>query len=446
MSYSVTVKTAGGFGGVTAIPGDKSITHRALILAALGNGRARVRNILASADCLSTLACLKQLGVEIDRDSTEVVVVGRGLGGFSEPLDVLDVGNSGTALRVLPAVLAAQPFFSVLTGDDSIRKRPVDRVIRPLSLMGGRLWAREGGRLAPVAVAGGRLQGIVYELPVASAQVKTAVLLAGLLAEGRTTVIEPVPSRDHTEIMLAHLGARLSVEALAGGGRRLTVEGGIRFDNRDLLVPGDFSSAAFFLAAGVLASDRGVTVEGTGLNQTRTGFLDVLNLMGGAFALTPSEETEGEPAGSVFIRKGFLRGSEIGGALIPRIIDELPLVALLATQAEGRTVIKDAAELRVKETDRIGLVAAELAKMGAAVRAMPDGFIIDGPTPLHGAAVDSQGDHRLAMMLAVAALVAEGSTTIGAAEAVNVSFPDFFDRLAALGADVVVKSLNHEPN
>ena len=424
--------------GRLRVPADKSISHRALIYSALAEGRASVGNLLGSADCLNTLGCLRALGVEIELNTSsaggdssllEAIVAGRGLFGLAEPSDVLDVGNSGTALRVLPGVLAAQDFTAFMTGDASIRRRPVDRIIEPLSLMGARIYARASGRLAPLAVVGGPLKGVEYTLPVASAQVKTAVLTAGLLAEGETTVIEPLASRDHSELMLDYLGADIRVDMDRDSGVCTIKVRRRPFAAKDIDIPGDISSAAFFITAGVLAADETVEVTDIGLNPTRMGFLEVLARMGAALDIKDERASAGEPVGSVIAARSSLRGTEIGGAIIPKLIDELPLVALLATQAEGRTVVCDAAELRVKETDRITLVAAELNRMGARITPTGDGFVIDGPTPLKGAVVLSHGDHRLAMMLAVAALVADGETVIEGAEAVDVSFPDFFDRL-----------------
>ncbi len=432
MNDKVVIIGPGSLAGSVMVPGDKSITHRALILSSIAKGTARLSNILTSADCLSTLECLRSLGVEIEREGSQATVKGLGLFGLTEPNDIIDVGNSGTALRVLPGILAAQPFFSVITGDRSIRGRPVDRIINPLSEMGARLWARADDSLPPLAIAGGRLEGIEYTMPVASAQVKTTVLLAGLLAGGKTTVIEPVLSRDHTEIMLEFLGIPISIEPAAGDGRRITVEGGFQFKSRNIAVPGDLSSAAFFLAAAVLAGESGVEAKGIGLNPTRIGFLDVLERMGATLKTSDKREVAGEIIGSVTAVKSPLTAVEVGGQIIPRIIDELPLLALLATQADGKTIVSDAAELRVKETDRISMVVSELGKMGARITGTSDGFIVEGPTPLSGAVVDSHGDHRLAMMLAVAALVADGETTINGAHAIQVSFPEFFDRLQEL--------------
>jgi len=439
MTYRAVIEGPQVLSGRLAVPGDKSITHRALVFSAIASGKSRISNILTSADCLSTLDCLRRCGVRIEVDGVKAVVHGRGLSGLVEPDDILDVGNSGTALRILPALLAGQGGFAVITGDRSIRTRPVDRVLKPLVEMGARVWARAGGRLAPVAVAGGQLKGIAYRLPVASAQVKTAVLTAGLLAEGRTTVIETAPSRDHTELMLEHLGAAVAIDADAARGERgITVTGQTQFTAGDIDVPGDFSSAAFFLAVGALAASGPVEVVGVGLNPTRTGLIEVLEKMGVAPDVLVRSVNAGEPVGAIGIERGRLVGTDIGGGLVPRLIDELPLVALLATQAQGRTIVRDAAELRVKETDRLALTAAELKKMGAKIAPTGDGFIIDGPTPLKGATVESHGDHRLAMMLAVAALAADGVTVIEGADAVDVSFPDFFDRLRELGADVAI--------
>lgn len=436
MTRQVIITGPTPLAGRLSVPGDKSITHRALIFSALAVGRARIANILTSADCLSTLNCLRRLGVNIELDGTDAAVDGVGFFGFKAPDAVLDVGNSGTALRVLPALLAAQSFSSIVDGDESIRKRPVDRVIKPLMSMGARIQARSGGRFAPMSIEGGPLRGIEYELPVASAQVKTAVIVAGLLAKDRTVIAEPILSRDHTERMLEYLGAAIRVED--GAERRIFVEGGVPFAAKDITVPGDISSAAFFLAAGVLGG-RGVEIEGVGLNPTRTGFIDVLQEMGAEPQITAGTESAGEPVGSIAAGLSSLVGARIGGALIPRVIDELPLVALLATQAEGRTTVADAAELRVKETDRVETVVSELKKMRAHIEATPDGFIVEGPTRLVGATVNSHGDHRLAMMLAVAATIAEGQTTIENAGAVDVSFPGFFEKLRSLGADISVE-------
>ncbi len=435
MNNRVVIRGPVSLAGSVVVPGDKSITHRALILSAIASGEARLSNILTSADCLSTLESLRSLGVEIKREGSHVTVEGRGLYGLIEPEDIIDVGNSGTALRVLPSVLAAQSFFSVISGDRSIRGRPVDRIISPLSEMGARLWARADDSLPPLAIAGGRLQGIEYTMPVASAQVKTTVLLAGLLADGKTTVIEPVRSRDHTEIMLEFLGVPISIEPGPQGGRRITVEGGHQFQSRDISVPGDISSAAYFLASAVMSGETGVEVKDIGLNPTRTGFLDVLARMGAALKIHDKHEVAGEIIGSVTASKTKLAAVDIGGAIIPRVIDELPLLALLATQADGKTTVSDASELRVKETDRINMVVTELTKMGARITGTSGGFIVEGPTRLSGAIVDSHGDHRLAMMLAVAALVADGETTINGADAIDVSFPEFFDRLNDLRSE-----------
>ncbi|MCL5025892.1 MAG: 3-phosphoshikimate 1-carboxyvinyltransferase, partial [Chloroflexi bacterium] len=359
----------------------------------------------------------------IERRDNRVRVNGVGLDGLREPPDVLDAGNSGTTTRLLSGILAGQPFLSVITGDASLRRRPMDRIAQPLRRMGATVLARAGGRL-PLAISGGGLQGIEYALPVASAQVKSCILLAGLYAAGRTTVVEPAPARDHTERMLRAMGVEVSRE-----GNRISLAGGQQPQGIDIEVPGDVSSAAYFLVAGAVVPGSEVLVENVGVNPTRPGALEALAAMGAEVALENRRDVGGEPVADLRVRGGRLRGTEIGGEIIPRLIDELPVLALAATQAEGRTLVRDAAELRVKESDRIHTVVTELQKMGARIEEQPDGFVVEGPTPLRGAGVGSYGDHRLAMSLAVAALVARGDTTISDAECVNVSFPGFMDTL-----------------
>ncbi|MCL4534005.1 MAG: 3-phosphoshikimate 1-carboxyvinyltransferase [Bacteroidetes bacterium] len=409
--------------GRLRVPGDKSICHRSLLLGAIARGETAVEGFVPSADCLSTLRCLQSLGVEIERRDNRVRVNGVGLDGLREPPDVLDAGNSGTTTRLLSGILAGQPFLSVITGDASLRRRPMDRIAQPLRRMGATVLARAGGRL-PLAISGGGLQGIEYALPVASAQVKSCILLAGLYAAGRTTVVEPAPARDHTERMLRAMGVEVSRE-----GNRISLAGGQQPQGIDIEVPGDVSSAAYFLVAGAVVPGSAVLVENVGVNPTRTGVLEALAAMGAEVALENRRDVGGEPVADLRVRGGRLRGTEIGGEIIPRLIDELPVLALAATQAEGRTLVRDAAELRVKESDRIHTVVTELQKMGARIEEQPDGFVVEGPTPLRGAGVGSYGDHRLAMSLAVAALVARGDTTISDAECVNVSFPGFMDTL-----------------
>ena len=403
--------------GVLRVPGDKSISHRAAILGALARGATRVSGFLRAADCLSTLRCLRGLGVSIDERDDALEIRG---GALREPDEVLDVGNSGTTIRLLAGVLAGQPFHSVITGDASVRRRPMDRVAVPLRQMGARVSGREGGRLAPLAIEGGGLRGIAYTTPVASAQVKSAVLLAGLFAEGVTSVREPLPSRDHTERMLGAFGAEVERDGVT-----TRLRGPATLRGAPVRVPGDLSSAAYFLVAAALVPGSEIAVADVGLNPTRTGILDVLQMMGAAVEVRDLREEGGEPVGTVAVRAGRLHGTTIAGALIPRAIDELPLVAVAAALAEGETVIRDAAELRVKESDRVEALARELGRLGAHVEAQPDGLAVVGTHRLRGGRVASGGDHRIAMSLAVAALCADGPVTIDDPACIETSFPGF---------------------
>ena len=417
---------SGPLKGTIAVPGDKSISHRAVMFGSIAEGTTEITNFLPGEDCLSTIACFRKLGVEILRDGSKVIVKGKGLEGLKEPEDVLDVGNSGTTIRLMMGILAGRPFHSILTGDPSIGKRPMTRVTNPLMQMGAEIKGRGGAEYTPISISGGKLEGIEYRLPVASAQVKSAILLAGLQAKGRTTVIEPEKTRDHTERMISLFGGKAE---LSEG--RVTVKGGQRLHAASVNVPGDISSAAFFLAAGAAVPGSIINLENVGLNETRTGILDVLLDMGAEVSIQPDSSFP-EPAGRITISHSTLRGTTIGGSLIPRLIDEIPIIALLATQAEGETVIKDAAELKVKETNRIDTVVNELSKMGADISATPDGMVIKGKTPLHGAKVSSHGDHRIGMMLSIAALIADGETELEDAQATAVSYPDFFAHLDSL--------------
>ncbi len=349
--------------GTARMPGDKSISHRALMFGALAAGTSRARNVADSADCRATRRIVEALGARVqDGAPGEVQIEGPGLAGLHEPADVLDAANSGTTTRLMAGILATRPFYAVITGDASLRSRPMARVVEPLSAMGATILGRDGGRLLPLTIKGGALRAIDYALPVASAQVKSAVLLAGLGAEGATRVREPAPSRDHTERMLEYLGASLRHDE--GG---VTVEGGATLRPFSLDVPGDVSSAAFFLAAGLLAAESAVTIPHTGVNNTRTGVVDVLQAMGGSVGVTPEPVDGPEPVATLSAQTSRLQATEIGGALIPLLLDELPLLALVATQAQGRTVVRDATELRVKESDRIATTAQELRRLGADV-------------------------------------------------------------------------------
>ena len=422
---------ARGLSGRLRVPGDKSISHRAALLGALAAGSTHIRGFLPANDCLATLEVLRALGVRIDRTDGEVVVQGRGMDGWQEPERPLFCGGSGTTIRLLAGLLAGQRFYSILDGNAQLRRRPMGRVAEPLRRMGAVVLGRAGGTLAPLSLAGGALEGIDYTTPVASAQVKSAILLAGLFAAGRTTVREPSPSRDHTERMLAAMG--VPVERSTSG--VVSVERA-PLQPLSVTVPGDISSGAFPLAIGAICQKTTLLIDGVGVNPTRTGILDVLRAMGATITEENAHEEHGEPVADLQISHRPLQATRIAGTQIPRLIDELPVIAVIASQAEGTTEVRDAAELRVKETDRIATIVAELSKLGARIDALPDGFRVHGPTPLHGAAVSSHGDHRLAMALAVAALVADGETTITGTACIADSYPGFAEALTALGVDL----------
>jgi 3-phosphoshikimate 1-carboxyvinyltransferase len=416
--------------GSIAIPGDKSISHRAVIFNGVAEGGARIRNFLAGADCLSSIACMQALGVEISRQGTEVEVRGVGLRGLKEAADVLDCGNSGTTLRLLAGLLAGQPFFSVLTGDGSLRSRPQKRIVGPLRALGAQLDGREGGDRAPLAIRGATLKGGAYELPIASAQVKSALLLAGLAGEGPLRLTGRIDSRDHSERMLRAMGIDLVAEAGAlvlNPPRQATLPYPL-----SLTVPGDPSSAAFWWVAAAIHPDAELTTTGVGLNETRSGALDALRAMGADISVTNQRDEGAEPVGDVTVRSSSLKGTTIGGALIPRLIDEIPVLAIAAAVAEGQTVVRDAQELRAKETDRIATVTEGLTALGVAAEATSDGLIVEGrggPGLRGNARLHSHGDHRLAMAWAVAGLVARATTTVVGTDAVDVSYPGFWETL-----------------
>ena len=414
--------------GSVRMPGDKSISHRYAILAAIAEGPSEIHGFSASADCRSTLECLKQLGVKIECQEHTVVVQGAGLSGLRVPAASLDAGNSGTTMRMLAGILAGQPFRSVLTGDASLSRRPMKRVIDPLTRMGARIQSAEGG-LPPLEIEGGTLKPIRYELPVPSAQVKSAVLLAGLFAEGETEVIEPVATRDHTEIALEQMGADISRR-----GRTIAVRGYARLEGRKLYVPGDISSAAFFLVAALLVPASNLVIENVGLNPTRTAILDLLAPMGGRVRVLNVEMVNGELLGNLHVEASKLQGGEIPPEAVPGLIDELPVLAVLGTQTEQGLAFHGAAELRVKESDRIAVVAENLRRMGAEVEEFPDGLRVAGQQKLRGAEIEARGDHRIAMAFTVAGLIAEDPTIIRDSACVDVSFPDFFETLARVTA------------
>jgi len=409
--------------GRIQVPGDKSISHRALMLGALAEGQTTISGLLLGEDPRSTASCFRSLGATISElNSEQVIVTGTGLGQLQEPIEVLDAGNSGTTMRLMLGILASHPdrFFTV-TGDASLRSRPMRRVIDPLRQMGAQIWHRQGG-FAPIAVQGQRLQPIRYHSPIASAQVKSCILLAGLMAEGETTVVEPALSRDHSERMLQAFGATIAVDPEQCSA---TVTGGARLQGQSVVVPGDISSAAFWLVAGAIVPDSDLTIVNVGVNPTRTGILEALWQMQADITLENERTVAGEPVADLRVRSSALKAGAIAGDVIPRLIDEIPILAVAAAVAEGTTTIRDAAELRVKESDRLAVMAAQLQQMGVAVTEHPDGLDITGGADLQGAAVDSHTDHRIAMSLAIAALRARGTTTIHRAEAAAISYPDF---------------------
>lgn len=407
--------------GRVQVPGDKSISHRAIMFGALARGRTVVRGFLRGEDCLSTVSCFRSLGIEIRDDGEFLEIIGQGLHGLKEPESFLNTGNSGTTTRLLLGILAGQKFYSVLAGDKSLCSRPMGRVIKPLSAMGAKIYGRRENTLAPLTVLPAELIPGDYALPVASAQVKSALLLAGMYADGVSSVIEPYLSRDHSERMLRSFGAELEISGL-----KVQIKGHPKLTGQEITVPGDISSAAFFLVAGAVAEKAEIVLTNVGLNQTRTGIIDVLKAMGADIEILREETIAGEPTGDILVRNSSLHGVNVRGEMIPRLIDEIPILAVAAALAEGETVISDAAELRVKETDRIAAVVAELKKMGADITEKPDGMIIHGGQPLHGAECETYHDHRMAMALAVAGLNADGETVINGAECAAVSFPDFF--------------------
>ena len=426
-----TVRRPARLRGTIRVPGHKSISHRAALLGALTTGTTRARRFLTSEDCLATLDCLRALGVEwrlIDEPSgTTLEVDGAGLHGLCEPEDVLDCRNSGTTMRIIAGILAGQPFTSVLTGDASLRARPVDRVIEPLRLMGAQVLGRRNDRLPPLTVRGGALHGIRYRQPVASAQVKSAVLLASLFADGETVVEEPGPSRDHTERMLTAMGADVRREGPAVSVRPVDALSAI-----DIEVPGDISSAAYWLVAAAAHPDAEVALPNVGINPTRTGLLDALAMMGVSLDVGEERMAGEEPVADLAVRSSRLHGIEAGGDLVLRMMDELPVLAVAAALAEGATVVRDAQELRVKESDRIASLVRELSKLGVAIEERDDGFVVQGGRPMRGVRVSGGGDHRLTMALAVAGLLTEGETIIEDGESVAVSYPGFWTDIAAV--------------
>lgn len=419
------IRRASSVTGSITLPGDKSISHRYAMISAIAEGPTRIQNYSTGADCHSTLGCVRALGLDVEGGGTEFVVHGRGLDGLRAPAGDLDAGNSGSTIRMLSGILAAQPFRSRISGDESLARRPMQRIMQPLAEMGARIRARED-KFPPLEIEGGRLRPIEYCLPVASAQVKTCVLFAGLFAEGETSVVEPIRSRDHTEIALREFGAEIRAER-----RKITVVGRPRLTARELVVPSDLSSAAFFLVAALLVPGSHLSIRGVGLNPTRSALLDFLIGMGARISIPAIETLNGELVGEIGVEYSDLRGGVIEGSLTPALIDEIPVLAVLGAATEQGLTVKDAGELRIKETDRIQTVVDNLRRMGVAAEQTPDGMVIPGRQTFHAAEFDSFGDHRIAMAFAVAALRANGESVIHGAEAASVSFPEFWDTLAA---------------
>ncbi|MGB8453152.1 MAG: 3-phosphoshikimate 1-carboxyvinyltransferase [Anaerocolumna sp.] len=417
--------------GEITVPGDKSISHRAVMFGSLAEGTTEISHFLQGADCLSTIQCFRSMGIDIENNkkNNNIAVRGKGLNGLIKPSDTLDIGNSGTTIRLMSGILSGQPFDSVISGDESIQGRPMDRIILPLSEMGAAISSIPGNGCAPLKIIGkkGSLNGIAYHSPVASAQIKSAVLLAGLYAGGETSVTEPYISRNHSEIMLRLFGADVKTKDTTA-----FIKPFPRLHAEKITVPGDISSAAYFIAAGLLVPGSELFIKNVGINPTRDGIIQVCKRMGADLELLNIRNTDTEAVADILVRSSELSGAEIGGSLIPTLIDELPVIAVMACFAKGRTVIKDAAELKVKESNRIDVMVNNLSLMGADVTATEDGMIIEGGKPLSGAIINSKADHRIAMSFAIAALVTEGDTTIEGAECVNISYPNFYSDLERL--------------
>ena len=407
--------------GEIRVPGDKSISHRGIMLGSLAEGDTHLHGFLEGADCLSSIACFQKMGIEIERDGSNVTIHGKGLHGLTKPSEILDAGNSGTTTRLMSGILAGQDFSSTITGDDSLRTRPMKRVITPLSEMGASIKSHDG--CLPMTVTGGHLHGIDYISPVASAQVKSCVLFAGLYADGKTSVTEPAISRNHTELMLRGFGASVKTDEEK---HYVEVEPEPVLYGQDITVPGDISSAAYFLVAGLICEDADILIKNVNINPTRAGILKVIEDMGGNISYTDRRTVSGEEVADINVRTSSLHGTTVEGDIIPTLIDELPVIAVMAAYADGTTVIRDAAELRVKESDRIATVTENLRAMGCDITPTDDGYIINGGRPLHGASIRTYKDHRIAMSFAVAALNADGETTLDAPSCVNISYPGFF--------------------
>lgn len=413
--------------GEISVPGDKSISHRAVMFGSLAEGITEVTNFLQGADCLSTISCFRQMGIAIENTPERIRIHGKGLHGLRRPEAILDVGNSGTTTRLMSGILAGQAFDCTINGDASIQKRPMKRIMMPLSLMGADISSIPGNGCAPLHIQGRPLKAIHYPSPVASAQVKSCVLLAGMYADGITRVTEPVLSRNHSELMLNHFGASVTTE-----GTTVSIQPEPHLEGRFISVPGDISSAAYFIAAGLLVPGSEILIRNVGVNPTRDGILRVCQAMGADITRINERADSGEPTADLLVRSSSLKGTVVEGEIIPTLIDELPVIAVLAAFAEGTTIIRDAAELKVKESNRIDVMVENLSRMGADIEGTEDGMIIRGGRPLHGAEINSRLDHRIAMSFAVAALAADGATLIGDADCVRISYPNFYEDLFSL--------------
>lgn len=421
------IKKQSNLRGELTVPGDKSISHRAVMFGSLAKGTTRITHFLTGADCLSTISCFRKMGIAIENEQGEVLVHGKGLHGLTAPSETLDVGNSGTTTRLISGILAGQDFVSELNGDASIQKRPMKRIMTPLAAMGADVVSIKGNGCAPLRITGKKLHAVHYASPVASAQVKSCVLLAGMYSDGVTSVTEPVLSRNHTELMLNFFGAHVESQ-----GTTASIQPEPCLEARDVAVPGDISSAAYFIAAGLLTPGSEILLKNVGINPTRDGMLRVCQAMGADITLL-NVRNEGEPTADLLVRTSSLHGTTIGGEIIPTLIDEIPMLAVMAAFAEGQTVIKDAQELKVKESDRIAVMAENLARMGADITPTDDGMIINGGRTLHGAEIDSHLDHRIAMSFAVAGTLCDGPMTIKNGDCVNISYPRFYEDLYSLG-------------
>lgn len=421
------VKRANSMKGELTVPGDKSISHRGIMFGAIAEGTTELEGFLDGADCRSTISCFRQMGIEISQDHDRVQIHGKGLYGLRQPKDMLDAGNSGTTVRLISGILAGQPFTTQLTGDASIQKRPMKRIMTPLSLMGASIRSLAGNDCAPLEIHGGSLVPIHYDSPVASAQVKSCVLLAGLYAEGQTSVTEPVPSRDHTERMLSGFGAEITSRE-----RTATVTGHPRLIGQHITIPGDISSAAYFIAAGLICPNSDLYIRNVNTNPTRAGILTVAKQMGGKITLENQRVVSGEEVCDIHVVSSDLHGTQIDRELIPSLIDEIPVIAVMAAFAEGTTVIKDAQELKVKESNRIDSVTENLNAMGADAIPTEDGMIIHGGRPLHGTRILTRSDHRIAMSFAIAGLAADGETTFDDPGCIDISYPTFFETLRSV--------------